>query len=369
MARYPSAIWRPTSKQGYGSDNQHLFQGAVVHSMDGSLAAGFGVLDSTTRQASWHFSIANNGQVYQHVDTNNISWTSGSYQANKKFWGIECEGAGTPLTAAQLQAVGQLLAWLWATHGTQGGFVRRVTLWEHNEMTIFGSAPTACPSGRVIWPTIIAVASGGASPPGGGTFLAALTEQQQQEMYQRMVNTDALDDQVFARVDACYHALFDEVAPGVRRLDAITELWNQFAGFKIGPQHVGVPSAHLGEDQGPWVGMNSRDEILLRIRDLHQRAGHLVRQVSTGKVFIITEQGKRWITNPIELEFYTSRGDPVADIDDPQAAAIPDVATAAVSNNQVLAALKLALADPTILASIARAVNDDNAKRMASATP
>ena len=33
---------------------------------------------------------------------------------------------------------------------------KTATLWEHKEMIRFGSAPTACPSGRIPWTTIIA---------------------------------------------------------------------------------------------------------------------------------------------------------------------------------------------------------------------
>jgi hypothetical protein len=29
------------------------------------------------------------------------------------------------------------------------------TLWEHREMTRFGSAPTLCPSGRISWPEVV----------------------------------------------------------------------------------------------------------------------------------------------------------------------------------------------------------------------
>lgn len=154
--RYPAAEWRPTSKHGYGNDDAHLNKGVVVHSMEGSITAAFGELDNPNRQASWTFSLAKSGQVYQHVDTANIAWTNGSYNANKRFWGIECEGkAGEPVTGAQLDALVALLAWLFDTHGLTS-FVRRETLWEHNEMTAYGAAATACPSGRIPWPAIIA---------------------------------------------------------------------------------------------------------------------------------------------------------------------------------------------------------------------
>lgn len=157
--RYPDAIWRPTGKHGYGGFDSHSQEGAVVHSMEGSLQAGFGVLDGT-RQASWHFSIPQAGApIYQHVDTDHIAWTNGSREANTKFWGIECEGGGPgyegePLTEPQFAALLDLLRWLWATHGVSAT-VRQETLWEHREMTRFGSAATSCPSGRIPWARLI----------------------------------------------------------------------------------------------------------------------------------------------------------------------------------------------------------------------
>lgn len=122
--------------------------------MEGSLAAAFGELDNPNRAASWTFSVAKNGDVYQHVDTDNIAWTNGSRNANKKFWGIEHEGkAGEPLTPAQEFATTCLMEWLLSEHGLTPQ--RHLTLWEHNEMTAYGAAATACPSGRIPWNTII----------------------------------------------------------------------------------------------------------------------------------------------------------------------------------------------------------------------
>jgi N-acetyl-anhydromuramyl-L-alanine amidase AmpD len=118
------------------------------------LAGALSVLDGP-RQASWHFFISKVGNVYQHVDTNNIAWTNGGFDANRLFWGIECEGVeGEPLTEPQFDALLGVVRWLWDTHQV-GAFVRQETLWEHREMTQFGSAPTSCPSGRIPWERLI----------------------------------------------------------------------------------------------------------------------------------------------------------------------------------------------------------------------
>lgn len=162
--RYPPAIWYPTNKHGYANDDTLRKEGIVAHSMEGSLAAAFGELDKPSRQASWHFSVAKSGDVFQHIDTDNISYASGSYDANKRFWSIEHEGfAGEPLTAAQTEASADLMRWLLSLAGLPA--LRRQTLWEHNEMTAYGAAPTACPSDRIPWTEIIAEIKGGGDMP------------------------------------------------------------------------------------------------------------------------------------------------------------------------------------------------------------
>ena len=152
--RYPDAIWRPTEKHGYGDFDTHSQEGVVIHSAEGSLAGALSVLDGP-RQASWHFFITTVGRIYQHVDTDQIAWTNGSYDANKLWWGIECEGReGEALTELQYQALVRVVRWLWATHQV-GAPVRQETLWEHREMTRFGSPSTSCPSGRIPWAALI----------------------------------------------------------------------------------------------------------------------------------------------------------------------------------------------------------------------
>lgn len=152
--RYPDATWRGTDKHGYGDFDTHSHEGVVIHSAEGSLAGAFSVLDGP-RQASWHFFVTKTGEVYQHVDTDQIAWTNGSREANTKFWGVECEGvAGEALTELQFQALVQVVRWLWATYQV-GAAVRQETLWEHNEMTRYGAPATACPSGRIPWAALI----------------------------------------------------------------------------------------------------------------------------------------------------------------------------------------------------------------------
>ena len=152
MSRYPDAIWSPSPKHGYPSTDIHDGDGVVIHSAEGSLAAAEGVL-AGPREASWHFFVCKDGRVFQYVDTANIAWTNGSFEANKKFWGIENEGvAGEPLTATQFESLAKLVKWLLGPLPA----IRKQTLWEHNEMTAYGAQPTACPSKRIPWTRLIA---------------------------------------------------------------------------------------------------------------------------------------------------------------------------------------------------------------------
>ncbi len=154
----PFAIRRPgpAEKVGYGPLRSSAKEGIVAHSMEGLLGAAFGELDRPDRQASWHFSIARGGEIYQHYDTDLVVWASGSYEANRRFVAVEHEGwAGERLTPEQVEALARIIVWCADVYGW-AVIQRQVTLWEHREMTRFASPPTSCPSGRIPWPEVLA---------------------------------------------------------------------------------------------------------------------------------------------------------------------------------------------------------------------
>lgn len=149
MARYPGGKWRPTSKHGYGNFNTNTITRVIDHSAAGYRSGMFAVLDGT-RQASWHFSVMQNGEVYQHVDTGQISWGAGNFDANNHSINIEHEGVkGQALTPAQYKATLALHTWIWPVHNL-GTPSRSITLREHNEFVA-----TACPSNRIPWVKLI----------------------------------------------------------------------------------------------------------------------------------------------------------------------------------------------------------------------
>ena len=145
----------PHDKHGYPGQVEPLPKlGAVYHSMEGSMSAGLAVLANPARRASWTFSNPKVGELLQHYRMGDHTWTSGSQEANVKFVGVENEGvAGEPLTDTQVDNLVELTVWL-AQQNEWPDVERLFQLWEHNEMTRFGSAATACPSDRIPWQEI-----------------------------------------------------------------------------------------------------------------------------------------------------------------------------------------------------------------------
>ena len=157
---YPGAIRDegPADKQGYTGTGQRTEKSGVIgHSMVGSYTSAKRELMNPARRASWTFSLLKDGRRIQHYPIRSVTWHGGSRYANEQFVGIEHEGGFSPhdepLTPIQFKALVELLAWLGDEFGWTE-WTRQVTLFEHNEMTRYGSAPTACPSGRIPWASI-----------------------------------------------------------------------------------------------------------------------------------------------------------------------------------------------------------------------
>jgi hypothetical protein len=145
--------------------------GVVPHSMEGSYEAALARLFSTERDAdgrytdyaaaSWIASNCKDGRFVQHYSVFDCAWTSGSRYPNTHFVGIEHEGvAGEPLTDAQVanlvRAIREIAEFKgWEPRRPTGPSDMTATLYEHNECTRWGSAPTACPSGRIPWDRIL----------------------------------------------------------------------------------------------------------------------------------------------------------------------------------------------------------------------
>lgn len=145
---YPSAIQRPGPVDKVWPDvNQRL--GVICHSMEGYEAGAWSQLDGPA-EASWHFSVMQDGRVFQHYPLEASPWHAGTHPQNARLIGVEHEGVkGQPLTPAQVIASVGLVNWIGVQCGwTPSRDAVRKTLWEHREVP--GSS-TTCPNGRIDW--------------------------------------------------------------------------------------------------------------------------------------------------------------------------------------------------------------------------
>lgn len=113
MAICPFATWRPVPSYGGSLDS---VVGVVIHVTDGE-GDPYNEFINPSNQVSSHFGIGNgqggmaDGALEQYVDTDNESWAQ--MAGNATYISVETEGVPTdPLTTAQLQTFGKLMAWI-----------------------------------------------------------------------------------------------------------------------------------------------------------------------------------------------------------------------------------------------------------------
>jgi len=170
---YPKAVYLPGpyNKQGYGPTCVRGGKGSLCHSAEGELPGILARLDSTA-EVSWQFTVLYSGVVLQHYPLSACCWHGGSWYVNTRWAGIEFEGrAGEALTAQQVAAAIDLLTWQAEQEGWgEIAHYKYSTLQEHNWFY-----PTACPSGRIPFDTII------------GGIVANLTTKEEFEAYKAAV--------------------------------------------------------------------------------------------------------------------------------------------------------------------------------------
>jgi N-acetyl-anhydromuramyl-L-alanine amidase AmpD len=161
---HPDCLWIPSPNYGYprGVLKQLAVKiqevnrsGEFWHSMVGSLVAAKHRFLNPAEEASAHFLFPRDGIPTQMVDSEDAAWHSGNYLANLHFHGFEFEGGAPgnlsePLTDNQIEWGIKITHWLRDVHNSPKIYVRRETLWEHNEVQA-----TACPSGRIPWARLI----------------------------------------------------------------------------------------------------------------------------------------------------------------------------------------------------------------------
>lgn len=155
----------PAWKQGYFNiPNRRMvdIEGEVNHSAEGPWAALLAEIQNPTRQASWTFSIKEDGYIVQHYPFESITWHCGrkgdldpdtEITGNVALVGKEHAGRkGTPITGAQEDASVYITKFV-RQHSFAGNFPPElaVNLWEHNWI----NPNTSCPSDRVMWPSYL----------------------------------------------------------------------------------------------------------------------------------------------------------------------------------------------------------------------
>lgn len=149
-----AAIYLPHSAVGYWPG----FKGRIIDRP----------ASDPTAKASVHGWIAYDGTVTQILPMTAQCWSSGSGYPNNNGIAFENEGGAPghetePLRPAQLAANARIIGdiGVWKGRST-AAWVRPddpldlgATLYEHRECIRFGSDPTACPSGRINWDSIL----------------------------------------------------------------------------------------------------------------------------------------------------------------------------------------------------------------------
>ncbi len=176
--RYPGIQWIPSPNFGYPRGTHGQLRrnidavnggGEFWHSQQGRQAVAIAMFQNPATEVSAHFLLPKVGKPVQMVDSDDAAWHTGGRVAddplpggpgigsfaNLYFHGFEFEGGppgnlSEPLTANQIDWGVRISRWLRDVHDARTIYVRRETLWEHNEVRA-----TACPSGRIPWPTII----------------------------------------------------------------------------------------------------------------------------------------------------------------------------------------------------------------------
>jgi len=169
MAQCPFAIQRPVTAHG-GAIGSIL--GVVLHVTAGE-GDPYNEFVTPANQVSSHFGVGNgqggmaDGAIEQYVDTSQQSWAQAA--GNASYLSIETEGQPTePLTAAQVAAVGRLMAWANQTHGVPLVVVDTVGqrgLITHGDGGAAWGGHTDCPGPLRSAQRAAILAAAGAAPP------------------------------------------------------------------------------------------------------------------------------------------------------------------------------------------------------------
>lgn len=141
-------------------------RGTIVHSAEGWGAYLKFLVQTPLAIKSWHFSILQDGTIWQHYPIDAHCWHAGDtddddeVRANIDLDGIEEEGlVGQPLTPEQTSSTVRVIRFQADYFDRDGSYARFPiqpangwTLGEHNQVS---NTYTACPSDRIPWDDVL----------------------------------------------------------------------------------------------------------------------------------------------------------------------------------------------------------------------
>ena len=225
MPRYPSATWRPLTRNYTARTS--VKNAVILHtSASGTATSLHGWFSNKNALASSHFHVDNRGRVEQYLDTNHISWANG--EGNSRSVTIETQGTGAePWTPAQITALVALVRWICATHKIP---VRQMASSDASQAGI-GWHRLGVNGNFPALPSILA----GRTQRGGG--------------------------QVWSKATG-------KVCPGTKRIHQIPGIIAAVAGTKVPPAVKAADPEYLGDGKTIWP------ESPLPVTDEHTKDSH-----------------------------------------------------------------------------------------------
>lgn len=163
MALWDKATFRPiTANFNRGRISTNL-DGLIIHITDGhspgkgrpkippSLAGLWGTFNNPSHNASAHFGVNKEGEVWQFVDTSNRAWSVDGDTIDGRWASIENIAVpGDELTVAQIDVCVSLLKWLNQQHSVPLTVARSKGARGLGYHSLFGKGHPGCPGSLVI---------------------------------------------------------------------------------------------------------------------------------------------------------------------------------------------------------------------------
>jgi len=163
MALWPEATFHPITANFNVGRIASTLNGLILHITDGhspgqgrpkvppTLAGLWGTFNNPSHNASAHFGVDKDGDVWQFVNTANRAWSVDGDTIDGSWASIENIAVpGDELTAAQLDVCVNLLRWLHTQHGVPLSVARTKGGRGVGYHALFGKGHPGCPGAPVI---------------------------------------------------------------------------------------------------------------------------------------------------------------------------------------------------------------------------